>query len=148
VAQSKDEAERPTLPAELEKLLERSNRSFLVSLRADGSPTAHPMTALLEEGRLLFTTYRRSAKARNIERDARVAAVYLPPYDEPPQGALSVEGRGEIRGAAQVPQRRGEGPEVTAPVAERVNDRLASGKRILLDIEAGRVRPLAPPREA
>jgi hypothetical protein len=143
-----DAAELAALPAELSDLLERSNRSFLVTLRADGSPTAHPMTALTQDGALMFNTYRSSAKARNVARDARVSAVYLPPYDQPPRGVLAVRGRGEICGADEPPQRRGQGPAVSDSVARRVSERIAAGKRVLIEIHAQRVRPLAPPRKS
>ena len=143
-----DVARLAALPAELGDLLERSNRSFLVTLRADGSPTAHPMTALTLDGAIMFNTYRSSAKARNVARDARVSAVYLPPYDQPPRGVLAVKGRGEIRGTGEHPQRRGQGPAVSDSVARRVTERIATGKRVLIEIHAQQVRPLAPPRES
>ena len=141
-------AELTTLPAELSDLLERSNRAFLVTLRADGSPTAHPMTALSQDGGLVFNTYRRSAKARNVVRDARVSAIYLPPYDEPPHGVLAVSGRAEISGTEKLPQRRGQGPAVSSSVTQRVNERVQSGKRVMIDIHPQRVRPLASPRQS
>ena len=106
------------------------------------------MTALSQDGGLTFNTYRSSAKARNVVRDARVSAVYFPPYDEPPRGVLAVSGRGEIAGAEKLPQRRGQGPEVSDSVARRVNERLQSGKRIMIEIHPQRVRPLASPRES
>jgi len=138
--------ELATLPAELSDLLQRSNRSFLVTQRADGSPTAHPMTALSQHGRLMFNTYRNSAKARNVVRDARVSAVYFPPYDEPPHGVLAVSGRGEISGASKLPQRRGQGPAMSDSVARRAKERVQSGKRVMIDIHPHRVQPLASPR--
>jgi hypothetical protein len=141
-------AELASLPEELCDLLERSNRSFLVTQRADGSPTAHPMTALSQQGRLTFNTYRSSAKARNVERDPRVSAVYLPPYDEPPHGVLAVSGRGELTAAEQLPQRRGQGPAPSDSVARRANERLQSGKRVMIDIHPHRVRLLASPRQS
>ena len=104
------------------------------------------MTALRQDGGLTFNTYRSSAKARNVVRDARVSAVYFPPYDEPPRGVLAVSGRGAISGAEKLPQRRGQGPAVSDSVSRRVNERVQSGKRVMIDIHPHRVRPLASPR--
>ena len=50
----------------------------------------------------------------------------------------AVEGDGRIRESGAMPQRRGEGPEVTEATARRVEDRLVSGKRILIDVAAHR----------
>ena len=134
------------LPQAVVDHMESYSRSFLLSRRKDGSPTAHPMTALVSEGRISFNTYRKSAKTRNIELDPRMGAVLLNGY-EPTAAAdvhgYCVEGSGSIRSADEVPVRRGEGAQIGEGVAERVAERVASGKRILLDLRATRVRDLS-----
>ena len=123
------------LPVEVREHLERHSRSFLLTLRADGSPTAHPMTALLEQDRLVFNTYRKSAKARNVERDHRVGVVLLEGYDPEAEAGgrgYALQGEGEICQVEGHAERRGRGPEVAAGQQERVNERLREGKRILI----------------
>ena len=64
-------SEEPRLSDELDAFLRAQRRAYWVTLRRDGSPTAHPMGALYEDGRVLFTSYRKSAKNRNADRDPR-----------------------------------------------------------------------------
>src|SRR5215472_8052093 len=82
--------------AAIDALLARSTRAFLISLRRDGSPTAHPMTGLSGDGRMLFNTYRKSAKARNLERDPRAAVVVVDGYADPAPQAVAVEGEAKL----------------------------------------------------
>jgi len=125
------------LPARVASHLSDHSRSFLFTLRGDGSPTAHPMTALLSDGRLVFNTYRKSAKARNLERDPRAAALLLENY-----GAEAVEelrgfvvhGRGATLEVQESVERSEQGPKVSEGQKERVAERLATGKRILIHL--------------
>jgi len=130
---------KPALPTDLSepvrRHLECHSRSFLLTLRADGSPTAHPMTALLEEGALVFNTYRKSAKARNVERDRRLAVVLLDGYDAAAgegRRGFALEGEGEVCRVEGHTEQRGSGPEVAAAQRERVGERLREGKRIFI----------------
>jgi hypothetical protein len=66
---------------EIDAFLQAHRRAYWVTLRRDGSPTAHPMGALYEDGRLLFTSYRESAKNRNVDRDPRSCVVLASDYD-------------------------------------------------------------------
>jgi PPOX class probable F420-dependent enzyme len=45
----------------------------LATLLPDGSPHSIPVWAILEDGRIAFFTQSRSRKARNLDRDPRVA---------------------------------------------------------------------------
>ncbi len=54
----------------------------------------------------------------------------------------------EISGTEKLPQRRGQGPAVSHSVVQRVNERVQSGKRVMIDIHPQRVRPLASPRQS
>ncbi|MCE2392051.1 MAG: NTP transferase domain-containing protein [Proteobacteria bacterium] len=131
------------LPEGLRGLLEEHTRSFLVSLRGDGSPTVHPMTALRQGDELVFNTYRKSAKARNLERDPRIAVAYLDGYGPVEPSGYLVEGRGEIRRAnALPPARGGAGPRSGEGVQRRAQERVRSGKRILIDVRRDAVREL------
>jgi CTP:molybdopterin cytidylyltransferase MocA len=129
-------------PPELVRFLGEHTRAFILTLRPDGSPTAHPMTALLSDDSLAFNTYRKAVKARNVERDPRVAAVYLAGYGSEPPAGFVVEGQAELRRSEALPLRgRSAGP-VSESVASRANQRLQSGKRVLIGIRPRRVRAL------
>ena len=68
------------LDPEAEALLAKARRVFLFTLRADGSPTAHPMTGNFVGGRLAFSTYRKAVKTRNAQRDPRTCSLALEGY--------------------------------------------------------------------
>ncbi len=61
------------LPAEVRELFERRNFAHLATALPDGSPHTVPVWMCLEDGRLVFFTQTQSRKARNLERDPRVA---------------------------------------------------------------------------
>ncbi len=137
-------AELP-LPGALLSHMQEHSRSLLLSLRGDGSPTAHPMTALVDDGRIVFNTYRKSAKTRNVQRDPRMGVVllngYAPTRAEDVSG-FCIAGTGSIRETTGMTQRRGHGPTVSKSVRDRVAKRLEAGKRIMLEIAARRVRKI------
>jgi PPOX class probable F420-dependent enzyme len=58
---------------EIRSLLERPNVAHLATLLPDGSPHSVPLWVRLEGGRVAFFTQPGSRKARNLERDPRVA---------------------------------------------------------------------------
>jgi hypothetical protein len=123
----------------VEAFLAESGRGFLLTLRRDGSPTAHPMTALFVAGRLAYNTYRKSAKARNARRDPRTCSLVLGDYGA--GEARAVVYRGEARELdpreVELPRRAGTAParRLAGSITSRVQERLASGKRVLLGIE-------------
>ncbi len=131
----------PPLSPEVEAFLAKSGRSFFVTQRADGSPTAHPMTALFSGGRLVYNTYRKSVKARNAQRDPRTCSLLLADYEETSEHALVYKGSARPVDPASL----GPGGLPTTPRARarassvapsRANARLQEGKRILLGIDA------------
>ncbi len=61
------------LPTEVRELLERRNFAHLATLLPDGSPHSVPVWARVEDGKLVFFTQSQSRKARNLDRDPRVA---------------------------------------------------------------------------
>ena len=138
-----------TIPDDLAAFLARHTRVFLLTRRRDGAPTIHPMTAFFADGRMTMTTYRKSAKARNVERDDRAACLVVNGYGKDDVRAVLVRGRGRIRQAtlAALPTAertdapsppgvdRDPHPKVSDDVTARVAARMASGKRIFLDVE-------------
>lgn len=138
----------PVSSDELAAFLTHHNRAFLFTLRADGSPTAHPLTALPANGRVVFNTYRKSAKVRNTERDSRACAVILNGYAAPSVEGVVIQGRAHLPAHTRLTRSGpgGSAPNVAGSVVERVSARLASGKRVLLEVEPRETAPLRPLR--
>ena len=65
--------------------------AHLATLQADGSPKVEPVWIGREGDRLLIATDRRTRKARNMERDARVALSITAPWN--PYEQLLIRGR-------------------------------------------------------
>ena len=138
------------LPPEAEEFLRANARAFLLTLRRDGSPTGHPMTAIVRDGVVYFNTYRKSSKVRNIERDPRVCCLVTTADDDGDARGVVIDGTAEIvaaetldslasnvnTGAARIPEERG----VSEGTLSRIGDRLRSGKRVLVRIVPDRVR--------
>jgi PPOX class probable F420-dependent enzyme len=61
------------LPAEVRELFEGRNFAHLATVLPDGSPHSVPVWIRVEDGKLVFFTQTQSRKARNLERDPRVA---------------------------------------------------------------------------
>jgi hypothetical protein len=134
-----------TIPDDIAAFLGRHTRVYLLTRRRDGSPTIHPMTAFFADGRITMTTYRKSAKARNVERDERAACLVVNGYAKDDVRAVLVRGRGRLRQATLAGLPAGERaespsqPKVSEDVTARVAARMASGKRVFLDVEPDRV---------
>ena len=95
------------------------------------------MTGFFAEGRITMSTYRKSAKARNVERDARAACLVVNGYGKDDVRGALVRGRGSLRQATMAIPDSGESeaPKVSGSVTARVAERMASGKRVFLDVE-------------
>ncbi|MGH7896928.1 MAG: pyridoxamine 5'-phosphate oxidase family protein [Candidatus Binatia bacterium] len=142
--------EPATIPAEAAEFLREHPRAFLLSLRRDGSPTGHPMTAIFWRGALYFNTYRKSAKVRNLERDPRVSCLVTTADDDPEPRGVVLDGTAEIlageasasfsardsAGANRLPGEK----DIAEGLLSRIGDRLRSGKRVLVKITPTRVR--------
>jgi len=137
------ERETP-VPPPLADFLGRSTRAFLITLRRDGSPTIHPMTGLFAGDRLAFNTYRKSAKARNVERDARAAAVVVNGYGAPRVEAVVLKGSARFDAATEFRaagvQAAEAAPRVSGSISGRVTDRIQTGKRVIIALEPDEVR--------
>ena len=125
-----------TIPDDVAAFLGRHTRAFLLTRRRDGSPTIHPMTAFFADGRTTMTTYRKSVKARNVERDPRAACLVVNGYGRSDVRGVLVRGRAALRpGVMEAPARGASGaPRVSGDVSARIADRMASGKRVFLDV--------------
>lgn len=62
-----------TLDGTVEELFGGGHVVHLTTLRADGAPQSRPVWTIVHEGRVVFFTQPKSAKARDLARDPRVA---------------------------------------------------------------------------
>jgi PPOX class probable F420-dependent enzyme len=86
------------LPPEVRALFEGANFAHLATLTNDGSPSSTAIWAGLEGHDVVFFTQEGSLKARNMERDPRVA-ISITDHDDPYHTA-QLRGRiREVRGA-------------------------------------------------
>jgi PPOX class probable F420-dependent enzyme len=86
------------LPPEVRALFEGANFAHLATLCSDGSPSSTAIWAGLEGDDVVFFTQEGSLKARNMERDARVA-ISITDHDDPYQTAQLRGVVKEVRGA-------------------------------------------------
>ena len=126
-----------TIPDDVAAFLGLHTRVFLLTRRRDGAPTIHPMTGFWADGRVTMSTYRKSAKGRNVERDPRAACLVVNGYGKDDVQGVLVRGRGSLRQATMAVPASSESaaPKVSDSVTSRVADRMASGKRVFLDVE-------------
>jgi PPOX class probable F420-dependent enzyme len=61
--------------AEVSAFLERGRTLQVASLHPDGRPHLVPMWYVVEEGRVVFRSFARSQKIRNLQRDPRLTVV-------------------------------------------------------------------------
>ena len=123
------------VPSKLEAFLKANTRTFIITVRRDGSPTGHPMTGWYDDGRMRVTTYRKSHKTRNAQRDQRTTWLVLNGYDSH-DGVRAVEFKGihRVVEATQMPNRAGVRQGVSTGLSSRTQNRLKSGKRIVLEV--------------
>jgi general stress protein 26 len=137
------------LPPDVLDFVRNNPRTFLISRRKDGSPTGHPMLCLIGDGRIQFSTYRKSVKVQNFQRDPTAACLATTKHDDPAFNAALVRGQARVREGLELPMR--ETPQtsswVSTGVSSRSKERLATGKRIILEIVATEAAPLADVRK-
>jgi hypothetical protein len=113
--------------------LRAHSRTFLLATRADGSPTGWPMVSLYPGEVMEFSTYGRSQKVRDFERNPEAGCV-IAPLDS--DRALVMRGRAEVAEGQHEPSTGGDSPprdiKVADGVGERARARMRSGKRVVL----------------
>lgn len=61
-------------PAELDAYLREQRRIILITIGKDGMPHPAPMNyGVDDQGRVIFSTFRKSQKVKNVERDPRAS---------------------------------------------------------------------------
>jgi PPOX class probable F420-dependent enzyme len=128
------------VPADVEALLEGRNFAHVATLLPDGSPHSVPVWIGVEDGHVVFFTQEGSRKARNVERDPRVA-ISVVDHERP---YLSAHLRGRVVG-----KREGEAAlEVMDRLARRYTGQDFPVRRgVLYEIEVDRARTIELPFE-
>lgn len=132
---------RAGLPAPVVALLEATRDVVLFGRDGEGSPVGWPMRTLaVRDGAMVFTTYAASAKVRHLRRDQRVCVLISSSSSEGTSWA-SISGLARV--AHPTPAELDElfggsssDERVPTWMAGSVRQRLAEGKRVLLEISS------------
>ena len=81
---------------EVAAFLEGALKVQVATIGPHGEPHLTTLFYVLDEGRIVFWTYRRSQKIRNLERDPRVSALVEDGVDYFELRGVSISGRAEI----------------------------------------------------
>lgn len=155
------------IPDGAAEFMRANRRAFMITLRKDGSPTAHPMAAFYGGGALYVNVYRASAKAKNLGRDDRVcclvatqadadgfdAALYRGHARELSVEEIFAEQVSEGLAWARNPSSGGsqEQPDVPPEENRKIGDtagRIQRGKRTVFEISPDTVGMVRDVREA
>ncbi len=90
-----DETTAP-IPDDTVAFLREHSRVFVLSRRADGWPTNHPMTGEWRDDALWVNTYRRSQKVMNAERDPEISYLVTSNDTDNPFRAVNVSGAASV----------------------------------------------------
>lgn len=138
-------------PAEIAAFLDSQRTLVLVTLRADGSPVAHPLWFARVGNDLYVDTRRDSPKARNCARDNRVCAVVEAGESYFELRGVRVEGRCErVDDPEEIERVHAAEAEKSARIGSALEGlpewfepsrrkRLGEGSRVLLRISMDRV---------
>ena len=116
------------------------NLTFLFPLRPDGSPAGWPMTSVLADGALMFSSYAKAAKVRTCLAAGHATALVVRRAGEEIVRAVCVSGPVRLAEPGRLPGSETAGAiEVAAQVRDRAQSATAEGKRVVLalDIAAG-----------
>jgi len=124
---------------EEDDFLRAHSRTFLLATRADGSPTGWPMVGLYPGGVLEFSTYGRSRKVVDLERNPEACCVVAPVDAD---RALVLRGAAEVVEGQHEPSTGGDDVrsdiKVADGIGERARERMKSGKRVVVRFTATR----------
>jgi PPOX class probable F420-dependent enzyme len=128
------------IPEDVRPLLEGRNFAHVATLLPDGSPHSVPVWVGIEDDRVVFFTQDGSRKARNVERDPRVA-ISVVDHERP---YLSAHLRGQVVG-----KREGDAAlEVMDRLARRYTGKDFPVRRgVLYEIEVERAGTIELPFE-
>jgi PPOX class probable F420-dependent enzyme len=81
---------------EVEDVLSENLKVQVASIGADGAPHLSTLFYIVRDGKIVFWTYGRSQKIKNLERDPRVSALVEDGVDYFELRGVSITGRAEI----------------------------------------------------
>jgi PPOX class probable F420-dependent enzyme len=81
---------------EVDELLAENLKVQVASIGPDGTPHLSTLFYIVRDGRIVFWTYGRSQKIKNLERDPRVSALVEDGVDYFELRGVSITGRAEI----------------------------------------------------
>jgi nitroimidazol reductase NimA-like FMN-containing flavoprotein (pyridoxamine 5'-phosphate oxidase superfamily) len=110
-------SDRVPIPSDADEFMQHNGRTFMITLRKDGSPTAHPMAGFFG-GALYLNMYAASAKSKNLGRDDRICCVVTNSSDAREFEAAVYRGK-----ARQVPTEEVFGDDVPQGLAWARNPR-------------------------
>jgi hypothetical protein len=85
--------DRPPLPADVDEFVQENGRTFMMTRRKDGMPTAHPMARFYAEGRVFLNMYSKSLKHHILERDPKITCLITNRGDAPDFKAVVYRGK-------------------------------------------------------
>jgi hypothetical protein len=124
------------------------NLTFLFARRPDGSPAGWPMTSVLTEDGLTFSSYAKSAKVRTCLAAGQATALVVRREGDDIVRAVCVTGPVRL---TQPGERPAPGAiDVPGHVRDRARSATAEGKRVVLelDVSAGAAWSAGPDGEA
>jgi Pyridoxamine 5'-phosphate oxidase len=158
------------LPPDLETHLSTEGRTFMATIRKDGSPTCHPMGTFYADGELYLNMYAKSAKHRNLSRDPRICCLVTTTFEEgrpraavfrgtarlvPVEEALADDPRPAVRKALRTDAGTTEGgsgyanddPEDLLKRTTAMRARIRDGSRVLWQVQPAEITWLDDVRE-
>lgn len=136
-------AERPRIEDAVEFVTTHS-QVFLLSTLADGSPIGYPMVGRSNGAAVEFSTYRKSAKVRNVLRHPTTSCLVVPRAGSQDRRTLWVSGPVSVTDdASGFKSANGTGTSgiaVPSGIVDTVGARHDAGKRCILRIEIEQFR--------
>jgi hypothetical protein len=114
------QAATPALARRVQTRFDAHLHKVMATLRADGSPRISATEAHFRDGELFFGSMPRAVKARDLQRDPRVALHSAPVDAEMSDGDAKISGRAiEVTNASELAAyAQGSAPEGTEPVSD------------------------------
>ena len=154
------------VPEDAQEFMKNHGRTFMITKRKDGSPTAHPM-ASWHGGELYLNMYRASIKSNNLDRDNRICCVITNRSDDVDLEAAVYRGEGRkltidevfadqvTEGLAWARNPRSQGsqeqPDIPDEDKRKIGDtagRIKRGVRVIWELTANRAGLIQNVRES
>ncbi len=81
---------------EIWNFIETQKSAQVATLNRDGSPHLMPLWFAIEEGTIVFETFSKSQKIKNLQRDDRMSVLFEDGATYPELKGVSIQGRAEL----------------------------------------------------